>query len=171
MNKALKNKAASTGESSSLFSPNVINAFCAGINDTLKTMAQVEVTFGKPTIEKDWLSFGDITGVIDFETQEFKGSIYIHFQDKTLMKIYTQMLGEECQSMSPEVLDCIGEISNMAYGVAKGKLDPLQMNFSMSIPKPSKTADLIRLNQIPHLRIPFKIESEDCLLEVTLGKK
>lgn len=155
----------------SIFSQNLINAFCVGINDTLKTMAQIDVSFGKPSVETTWQSFGDITGVVDFDTQDYKGSIYIHFQDKTLMKIYSMMLGEECGSMGPEVLDCIGEISNMAYGVAKGKLDPLKMKFSMSIPKPTKTKDLTRIAQAPHLRIPFKIVDEDCLLEVTLTKK
>jgi CheY-specific phosphatase CheX len=164
-------KTSPQGGGQSLFSQNVINAFCVGINDTLKTMAQVEVAFGKPSVEMQWQAFGDITGVVDFETADYKGSIYIHFQDKTLMKIYSLLLGEECESMGPEVLDCIGEISNMAYGVAKGKLDPLQMKFSMSIPKPTKTKDLIRLGQTPHLSIPFKILNEDCLLEVTLNKK
>lgn len=156
---------------SPLFKENVINAICVGVQDTLSMMAQVQTSFEKPSIEFLWKTVGDVTGVIDFETKDFRGSLYIHFPSEALIKIYNTMVGENQTTLTPEVVDCIGEISNMAYGVAKGKLDPLQLNFSMSLPKALKTPDLKRVAAAPHLLIPFKVYDKRCLLEITLGQK
>lgn len=156
---------------SPLFKENVINAICVGVQDTLSMMAQVQAAFEKPSIELTWKTKGDVTGVIDFETNNFRGSLYIHFPSDVLIKLYNTMVGENQTTLTPEVIDCIGEISNMAYGVAKGKLDPLQLNFSMSLPKALKTTELKRIAAAPHLLIPFKVYDQKCLLEITLGTK
>jgi CheY-specific phosphatase CheX len=157
-------------DSNPLFKENVINAICVGVQDTLSMMAQVKAVFEKPTIEMVWKTQGDVTGVIDFETTNFRGSLYIHFPSEVLIKLYNTMVGESLTTVSPEVVDCIGEISNMAYGVAKGKLDPLKLNFSMSLPKSMKTTELKRM-AAPHLLIPFKVYDKRCVLEITLGTK
>lgn len=163
-------KSDSPDNNNPLFKENVINAICVGVQDTLNMMAQVQATFEKPTIEMAWKTHGDATGVIDFETTSFRGSLYIHFPSDVLIKLYNTMVGESITSVSPEVIDCIGEISNMAYGVAKGKLDPLKLNFSMSLPKSLKTSDLQRMPS-PHLLILFKVYDQKCALEITLGSK
>jgi CheY-specific phosphatase CheX len=168
---AKKLETPSTSGETSLFKENIINAFCTGLKETLTMMAKVECSFEKPSIEFMWKTEGDISGVVDFDTTEFKGSIYIHFPASVLIQIYNHMVGESYTEANSEVLDCIGEISNMAYGVAKGKLDPLQLKFSMSLPKPYKTPDLRRLPAVPHLLIPFRVFDKRCLLEITLSKK
>lgn len=159
------------GAENPLFKENVINAICVGLQETLSMMAQVQAKFEKPSIEMIWKTKGDVTGVIDFETTNFRGSLYIHFPSEVLIKIYNTMVGESQTTVTPEVIDCIGEISNMAYGVAKGKLDPLKLNFSMSLPKALKTPELKRIAATPHLLIPFIVYDKTCLLEVTLGTK
>ena len=170
MGDAVKKAETPKTDSNPLIKENVINAICVGVQDTLSMMAQVQATFEKPTIEMVWKNHGDVTGVINFETTDFRGSLYIHFPSEVLIKLYNTMVGENLTSVSPEVVDCIGEISNMAYGVAKGKLDPLHLNFSMSLPKSMKTADLKRMPS-PHLLIPFRVYDKKCVLEITLGKK
>lgn len=171
MSTAKKEGEQSAKSDSPLFKENVINAICAGVQETLSMMAQVQAVFEKPTIETTWKTQGDVTGIIDFETTTFRGCLYIHFNSAVLIKLYNTMVGESQTAVSPEVIDCIGEISNMAYGVAKGKLDPLQLNFSMSLPKAMKTSELSRLPTTPHLLIPFKVYDQKCLLEITLGSK
>jgi CheY-specific phosphatase CheX len=170
MSTAVKKAETPKTDSNPLFKENVINAICVGVQDTLSMMAQVQAVFEKPTIEMTWKTQGDVTGVINFETTNFRGSLYIHFPSEVLIKLYNTMVGETLTTVSPEVVDCIGEISNMAYGVAKGKLDPLKLNFSMSIPKSMKTSELNRVPS-PHLLIPFKVYDKKCLLEITLGTK
>jgi CheY-specific phosphatase CheX len=164
-------KAESPREENPLFQENVINALCVGLQETITMMAQVKITFGKPSIELSWKTTGDVSGVVEFETKDFRGSVYIHFPGDVLIKLYNQMVGESLTTVSPEVVDCIGEISNMAYGVAKGKLDPLQLKFTMSLPKTFKTTDLNRLATVPHLLIPFNAYDKECQLEITLGMR
>ncbi len=164
-------KTESAKEENPLFKENVINALCVGLQETLAMMAQVNISFDKPSIEVLWKTVGDVSGVIDFETKDFRGSIYISFSKPVLIKLYNQMVGESQTQLTPEVIDCIGEISNMAYGVAKGKLDPLQLKFTMSLPKSVKTKELKRLPTVPHLLIPFKVYDDKCSLEITLGTK
>jgi len=171
MSSSAKKTDPQNGVDSPLFKENVINAICVGLQDTLSTMAQVSSTFDKPTIEFAWKTVGDVSGVIDFETKDFRGSMYIHFPSAALIKIYNTMVGENQTTLTPEVVDCIGEISNMAYGVAKGKLDPLKLEFTMSLPKAVKTPELKRLAAVPHLLIPFKVFDTKCMLEITLRAK
>lgn len=170
MSDAAKKAETPKADNNPLFKENVINAICVGVQDTLSMMAQVQAKFDKPSIEMTWKNHGDVTGVINFETTDFRGSLYIHFPSEVLIKLYNTMVGETLTTVSPEVVDCIGEISNMAYGVAKGKLDPLKLNFSMSLPKSMKTSELKRM-PAPHLLIPFNVYDKKCVLEITLGKK
>ena len=154
-----------------LFKESMIKAVCEGLTETLFTMAQVKITFDKPSIEFTWKTLGDVSGVINFETTSFRGSVYIHFPSDVLIKMYNHMVGESQTELTADVIDCIGEISNMAYGVAKGKLDPLQLQFTMSLPKTSKTKELNRLTTVPHLLVPFKVYEKKCMMEITLGAK
>lgn len=171
MSNSEKKVPADQSSASPIFQESIINSFCSGLSETVETMGGAKITFGKASIEFNWKTEGDISGIVDFETEKFKGSLYIHFPSEVLIKIYNHMVGEEQTEMSPEVMDCIGEISNMAYGVAKQKLDPLQLKFSMSIPKVSKTTELSRLVQSPHLLIPFYLYEKQCQLEVLLMQK
>lgn len=152
------------------FNEKIINAFCEGLQKTIESMANVKIAFGKPSLELNWKTTGDITGIVDFDTSNFKGSIYIHFHKISLINFYNTILGENQTDINEDVIDCIGEISNMAYGVAKGILDPLKLNFSMSLPKKLRTIELSRLNT-PHILIPFVLFEKDCQLEISLFKK
>lgn len=154
----------------SLFQQNVVNSVCEGLQETLKMMNDIEVTFEKSSFETSWKTQGEASGIIDFEAEKFKGSLYIHFPFDVLVKLYNQMIGENHTEFSDEIMNCIGEISNMAYGVAKTKLDRFQFKLSMSIPKVSKTKDLKRIPS-PHFLIPFKIHDQLCHLELTISPK
>lgn len=163
-------KPAEVKEESPIFRMEVIEAFCNGLKETLNTMATVEVVFGKSSIATEWITEDIISGCIDFETAQFRGSIFLHLSNEALIKLYNQMMSENNTELSSEIIESIGEISNIAYGVAKGKLDPLQMQFSMSLPKLVKTKTLNRV-PTPHLKLPFHIYDQQCHLEISLGKR
>lgn len=169
MSNVAKKKPVETREESPIFRMEVIEAFCTGLKETLTTMAAVEVSFGRSTIASDWISDDIISACIEFETSQFRGSIFLHLPNQAIIKLYNQMMGENHVEITTEIIESIGEISNIAYGVAKGKLDPLQMHFSMSLPKLVKTKYLNRLPS-PHLNLPFQIYDYQCNLEISLGK-
>lgn len=171
MSKPSSKKSVIEKNNNPLFKEFVSSAFRTGLKDTISLMSNAEVSFEKTEIRMDWKTEGQISGVINFETTEFRGSLYIHFSGSALIKICNQMTGEKYTEVCPEVIDCIGEISNMAYGVAKGKLDYLKLNFTLSLPHATETKELVRLPHTPHLAIPFNIYDQRCLLEVSLFRK
>ena len=170
MSTAKKAEGSPTPNNNPIFDKRVIEAFSNGLRETLQMMAQVDVNFETARIENQWQKVGDVSGLIEFKSPPFAGSIYIHLPKEILFHVYEQMVGEKYTELSKDVLDSIGEISNMAYGVAKGKLNPLGFEFNMSIPKVCLTADLNRVPGIPHLLIPFSIQSRKCQLEILIHK-
>lgn len=160
----------SAPNNSPIFDKRVIEAFSNGLKETLQMMAQVDISFEAARIENKWNTVGDVSGLIDFQSPPFAGAIYIHLPKEILFHVYEQMVGEKYTELSKDVLDSIGEISNMAYGVAKGKLNPLGFEFNMSIPKVCLTQDLNRIPGTPHLLIPFSIHGKKCQIEILIHK-
>ena len=110
-----------------------INPFLEGTISVLKTMAFIEPRPGKPYLKKNNLAQGDISGVIGF-AGEIKGSLALSFTEQCIIKIVSNMLGEDIKSMNGEIKDAVGEITNMVSGVARKKMEEMDLVLSAAIP-------------------------------------
>ena len=150
---------------------NVINAFAIGVQKTLAEMAQTACEFEKPFVEKAWYSTADATGVMELKSDKHTGFLHIHFPKEAIIEIMGKMLGEPCKEFNDEVLDGVGEITNIVYGTMKAKLNPMGYAFKMATPKAEYTKNLPALEDPgkKHLVIPFKISGLDCSIEIVLS--
>ena len=147
----------------------VIANLSNGISTTLKLMANVEARFEKPFSDLKWTSPKEISVIMSLDTAFYAGQIVFHFDKMVAKKIIENMIGSNVDQDSAEILDGVGEISNIFYGAAKTKLKLLGFDLNMSIPKPYLTKNLPALiNKSVCLVIPFKVESKDCFVEVIL---
>lgn len=147
----------------------VIMNFSNGVAETLQIMAGVGSTFDKGYVEKNWKAQNEISVFLDLKSEPYTGQIRFHFSRSVLAKLFEKMLGQTVDPNSQEVLDCLGEISNMCYGYAKAKLNEKGFQLKMTIPHPVPTEDLPEVvTQHPHIIIPFKVFDQACHIQIII---
>ncbi len=112
----------------------LINAFIDGVIKTLSNMAQTTVVVQKPSVEKEFTAKGDVAGLIGMVAGSLKGNLTVSFDKLSILTIIENMIGEKHTEINKDVVDCVGEITNMIYGSAKTTLNELGYKFEMAIP-------------------------------------
>ena len=148
-----------------------INAFLEGTINVLKTMAFVEPKPGKPYLKKDSLASGDVSGIIGL-TGSATGSMALSFSEKSILKIVSNMLGEEIKEINGDIKDAVGEITNMISGVARKKLESMGLNVSAAIPTvvAGKSHSIAHVLGGPSIIIPFETEDGPFFVDVCMSK-
>lgn len=111
-----------------------INPFLQSLLNVMGTMATVELTPGKPSLKKDQLARGDVSGLIGMVGPQTKGSLSITFEEKLILHTMQKMLGETHDCIDNDVTDLVGEITNMVTGGAKNLLSEKGYEFEMATP-------------------------------------
>lgn len=149
----------------------IINPFIKASLDVLDTMASVKPRPGKPYLKKNNNATGDISGMIAF-TGHSQGSVSITFEAACIFKIVSNMFGEDVQEMTDDVVDAVGEITNIVSGHARRNLDEQGIHFNGSVPSviTGKEHKLKHISQGPIIAIPFSTDDGGFTIEVSLGK-
>lgn len=111
-----------------------VNPFLASLINVLKTMASLELKPQKPRVKKDEIARGDISGLIGMVGPQTRGSMSITFDGDLAIEIMHNMLGERPAGLNDEVIDMVGEITNMVTGGAKRILAESGFEFEMATP-------------------------------------
>lgn len=154
-----------------LFDKKLINAFVESVTKTLATMAQTELTCGKPFIEKTFQLHGDVAGMVGMVAPPMKGTLVISFPKEAIFLILENMLGEKHTDVTSEVADAVGELTNMIYGTAKTTLNQLGYHFEMAIPTVVRGNFVITQSQPgATLVIPFDLKNNSkFFIEITVS--
>lgn len=118
------------------FDVNFINPFLLATVKVLKVQCFLEAKPGKPKLKKhdDPMLLGDISGVIGLTAEAFAGTLALSFPEVVFLKIASNMLGEECKAITPEIVDLAGELSNIILGQAKLQLNNLGFVIQQALP-------------------------------------
>ena len=112
-----------------------INPFLHATKNVLETMAQTMVTAQKPQLKEGKTSYGEVTGIIGMTSVEVTGSMIVSFSEKCILKIVANMLMEEPKAkIDDEVVDAVGELTNMICGGAKAQLAKIDHKFDLATP-------------------------------------
>jgi chemotaxis protein CheX len=135
-----------------------INAFIEGVIKTVSLMAQMEVTPGKPTIQPQFESKGEVAGMVGMVFGSMKGTMSISFDKASIFAILESMLGEKHTEVTNDVADAVGEMTNQIYGTAKTTLNQMGYAFEMAIPSVIKgTVVVSKHHNGATLVIPFHL--------------
>lgn len=147
----------------------IIRPFLESTLNVLKTMAFLDAQPGKPFLKKERESKGDVTGLIGMASKNTSGSMALVFPNAVILQISSSMLGEEYTEISQDVLDCVGELTNMISGGARAGLAKLNMKFEMAIPTmiEGKHHIVEHKTQGPVVCIPFTLDSGTFYIEAT----
>jgi chemotaxis protein CheX len=148
-----------------------INPFLEGTISVLKTMAVVEPRAGKPYLKMDSIAKGDISGIIGL-TGSATGSLAVSFSEEAILKIVSNMLGENIKTMDSDIKDAVGEITNMISGVARKNLEAEGFNIQAAIPTvvSGKNHSIAHVLGGPSLIIPFEIDDGTFVIDVCLAE-
>jgi len=151
-----------------------INPFLHAAKNVLETMAQTPVTPGKPYLKKGRSSYGEVTGIIGMTSDTVSGSMIVSFSRKCILKIVANMLMEEPKSaIDDEVIDAVGELTNMICGGAKAQLAKTEYRFDLAIPSMvvGKSVDLDCYTDAPTIVIPFSTKNGPFVVEANLRQR
>ncbi|GLS92496.1 chemotaxis protein CheX [Psychromonas marina] len=149
-----------------------VNPFLSSFINVLQTMAQIEVKPGRPSLKKDAVARGDVSGLIGMVGPTAKGSFSISFDKKLALNVFKLMVGEEVKEMSDDITDMVGEITNMVSGGAKRQLGEKGFEFSMATPivvtGPSHTIK----HQVDGAKVlmPFRSEYGNAFIEICFNQ-
>ncbi|MEN6623015.1 MAG: chemotaxis protein CheX [Smithella sp.] len=148
-----------------------INPFLEGTVSVLKTMAFVEPRAGKPYLKMDNLAKGDISGIIGL-TGSAAGSLALSFSEGAILKIVSNMLGEEIKDINGDIKDAVGEITNMVSGVARKNLEAEGFYVQAAIPTvvSGKDHSIAHVMGGPSLIIPFEINEGAFVVDICLAE-
>ncbi len=145
----------------------IINPFIKATASVLETMAFVKSEAGKPHLKKDNVAQGDVSGIVGF-TGEANGTVSVTFDELCILKIVSNMFGEEMTEVNDEIADAVGEITNMISGQARKELEEIGKVFHGAIPSviTGKNHKIETMTKGPKIAIPFKTEFGSFTIEI-----
>lgn len=150
-----------------------INPFVESTLNVLNTMAQTDAAAGTPALKQNKNTWGVISGVIGMAGHNISGNMIISFDESCILSIVSKMLMEEFKEITPDVVDAVGEITNMITGGTKKLLSEKGFSFEMAIPITIKGQgiELSQLSSSPVITIPFKTENGTFVVEANLSPR
>lgn len=152
----------------------LINPFLNATKNVLETMAQTKVTPKKPHLKEGSASYGEVTGIIGMTSDEITGCMIVSFSEKCILKIVANMLMEDLRAkIDDEVVDAVGEITNMICGGAKAELAKVDHKFNLATPTMvvGKGVEISYYSEAPTIVIPFETADGPFVVEANLGEK
>ncbi len=144
-----------------LLNSEVIKVFVESVKTTITTMTNLKIYSEKPYTGSSLALQAEIAGVVGITSDEHRGLFIISFSKDAILEIHNTMLGEAEMILSQSVVDVVGELSNMIYGVSKSELNKMGYNFQMAIPTIAKGSfELTNKNESLTIMMPFKINEK-----------
>ena len=146
----------------------LINPVQESVVNILSTMANLLPETEEPTLKTGEFDSGDVTGIIDLVGEQKSGSIAISFSKPVVNEIAKRMLGMDGNLPDSELIDLVGEITNMMAGGAKGMLSEKGLDFDMAIPRvvEDSTNQISHKVQGPIVVLPFTTASGKFFVEL-----
>jgi len=146
-----------------------INPFLNGTLEVLKKMAFLDAVPGKASVKKDETASGDVSGIIGI-TGDAVGSLALSFSEKCICKIVSNMLGEEHHEVTKEIIDAVGELTNMISGASRTQLEKMGMAVYAAIPTVvhGQGHSITHILKSPSIVIPFSTAAGPFFIDVCI---
>ena len=151
-----------------------LNPFIHATRNVLETMARTKLTTQKPYLKEGATTYGDVTGIIGMASEVVEGSMTISFPSACILQIVSRMLKEAPKSaINHEIVDAVGEITNMICGGAKAEFSLLGLNFNLATPTmvTCKGLEIHHHASEPIIVLPFQADCGTFVLEANLANK
>lgn len=151
----------------------LVGPFISSTVNVLRTMAQTELKVGKIAPKTDRKSSGVVTGVIGMAGDSITGTLILSFDKPTIVGVVSRMLMEQYDDVTDQVVDAVGEITNMICGGAKSELSRKGLVFGMATPMMlrGQNIEISQLSDSPRMSIPFQTQDGWFVVETNLVRQ
>ncbi len=148
-----------------------INPFINAAINTISTMASTVPTPGQPFLKPDKKTFGPATGVIGMGGAAVAGNMAISFDEPCILGIVSRMFMEDIVTIDDDILDAVGELTNVIAGGAKAEMSERGLVFDMATPfmLRGQGVEIAQFAKVPIVVIPFKTEFGNFVVESNLA--
>lgn len=151
----------------------IINPFLNSTKNVLETMCHTKAIAEKPKLKTSALTYGEVTGIIGMASENITGCMIVSFSRDCILQIVAKMLMEEVKErINDEIVDAVGELTNMICGGAKAELAKINHKFSLATPTMvvGTGMEISYHSSAPTILIPFNTEHGDFVVEANLGE-
>ena len=103
-------------------------------------------------------------------TGDKKGSVCASFSERDAILAYKALMGDDQDTINPEVIDAIGELTNIIAGQARKEFEKAGINLKAAIPNVvvGRGVDLHFISKVPIVSLPFSFSSagEEAVMHV-----
>lgn len=131
-----------------------INPFVAATNDVFQTMLGCSLTRGPLSLKHEHTPMHEVSGLIGL-SGAWRGMVVVSLDRTTAISAAEAMLGSRPDELDRDVLDAIGELTNMIAGSAKTKLEQYQMTIGLPMVICGKAQAIAFPSQAQPIVIPF----------------
>jgi chemotaxis protein CheX len=137
-----------------------INPFVIAAQTVFKTMLNIDLTLGKPTLKEAKTISGDVTGIMSMVGDK-KGTIALSFKEKGALFVFNSLMGDEASAIGPDVVDAIGELTNIVSGQARKEFERQGINLKASIPMVvvGQEVETNFITKLPIVSLPFNFDA------------
>ncbi|WP_045211831.1 chemotaxis protein CheX [Desulfonatronovibrio magnus] len=152
------------------YSVQFINPVLSAVLNVLSTMANIEARPGKPYVNKKGTACGDITGSIEISGFT-NGIISLTLEEKVILTIVNNMLYENFTEINDEIIDAVGELTNMISGQARSELSKEGISFKAGTPKVvlGFGEKIGHIESAPILAVPFQCDGGKLVVEISIS--
>jgi chemotaxis protein CheX len=146
--------------------------FVIGATNVIEVMAGIKVKSGEVELGNPGANFGAITGLLGMSSADFVGNMLIRFDEGSILQIVSAMLREDFTSINHDIIDAVGEITNMVVGGAKKEFEQLGQRFDMASPAVINGSE-VYMSQACRgsaLIIPFEVSKGRFVIEAAFEK-
>ncbi len=142
-----------------------INPFLASLQNTFKTMLGCETRRGPVALKTDHQSPYEVSGVIGLSGKA-AGTVVLSFSKAVAIKAASTMLMTELTSIDDDVLDAVGELTNMVAGAAKAELEDYELQVSLPNVITGRGHEVHFPSDVTPIAIPFDTDWGPLTLEI-----
>ncbi len=139
-----------------------VNAYLVAVQNVFTKMLSLDIVMGKPALKKHNHSSGDVTGVIGFAGDK-KGTFSLAFSSKGAVFVYKKFVNEEAPSVTPDVVDAIGELTNIISGQTRVEIEKFGYKLSAALPTVVVGHDVAInfITKLPVISLPFTFQTDN----------
>jgi chemotaxis protein CheX len=147
-----------------------INPFIAAAGSVFSTMLGCTLVRGSLKLKDDHAPMYEVSGLIGLSGR-CRGMVLFSAGRETSLGIAEILLGARPEELNGDVLDAIGEITNMIGGAAKSRLEEYRLNIGLPTVICGKLHSIKFPPEVSPIVIPFDSELGPVCIEVGLVER
>lgn len=142
-----------------------INPFLRAVTNTFSTMLAAEARRGEITLSDPRQRYYPISGLIGLSGKA-SGMVVVNMSVEVALKAASHMLMEEFTEINGDVVDAVGELTNVIAGQAKAELEPYELSVGLPNVVTGKGHEVRFPSLTPPVAVPFQTDFGPLRLEV-----